>query len=358
MRIHKLRNGFLVMEILIFLTVIGLLVPIAFQLLKVSQHNRDIHITKTRLEALNNAIQNIFYQNIAYVKKNCYGWTNNVCTNLTATPTVKNNDTLSFNTFDTTAINSLINVGCKITGSTPNYNVQCYDGYGHLMKFKGNNLQTLDTEYILPYENKYPTITIQTTNAVNTVIGISQEVNTALIDSQQVVTAIGNGIKSYVRMKRIAELGNTCSATNQGAGDPAGGLSSTDDAVVPWVWQSLSVNDKALCSGVENTTSNCGCSSFKKTNNWNTSSNYCIVNNNTEISRLLLNLSLGNKYKTDGLGNPIVVVPLANSNGQPATCPPPRPQINYSGLSALPKTRIGVKNSSGNWIYYTDIFSD
>jgi len=357
MRTQNFKKGFVVMEILIFLAVIAMLTPIAFQLMKVSENSNKISITKTRVKALSDTFERVFYENLLYVEQNCYGWNDVSCANLSATPVVKDSTTLTFNTFDAMALNSLIGVGCQVTGSAPTYDVQCYDGYGNLMQFAGTNLHSTGTQYIAPYQNNYPQITIQTTNAVNTILDISGQVNTALIHTEQKVNEVANAIKSFVRAKRIAELGNTCGGNN-GASDPAGGLTSMDDTVVPFVWEAFSVNPATLCSGIEDTTGNCGCSSHTNSNNWETSINYCTIDTDVEISRFLANLSLGNKYKTDGLGNTISIVPLADNNGNEVTCPPPRPQINYSGLSSLPKTRIGITNSLGTWVYYTDIFSE
>lgn len=357
MKIQNFKKGFVVMEIIIFLAVIATLAPIAFQLMKVSENSNKISITKTRIKALSNTFERVFYENIAYVEQNCYGWTDASCTNLSATPVIQDSTTLIFNTFDSIALNSLISVGCQVTGSVPTYSVRCYDGYGNLMNFSGNNLHSTGNEYIAPYLNNYPQITIQTTNAVNTVLDISGQVNTALVHTEQKINEIANAIKVFVRTKRIEELGNTCGGNN-GSLDPAGGLMSSDDAVIPFVWEAFSVNPATLCSGIEGETGDCGCSSHTNTNNWETLSSYCTIDTDIEISRFLANLDLGNKYKTDGLGNTITIVPLADSSGNEATCPPPRPQNNYVGLSSLPKTRIGVRNILGTWVYYTDIFSE
>lgn len=252
---------------------------------------------------------------------------------------------------------TLVAVGCNVSGSTPNYDVKCFDGYGKLMSFSGQNLHSKTATFTTPYTNNYPQITINTTHAIPAIISIAKSVNNARTVTAQKLNTISDGIKKYVRAKRIAELGNTCGTTNT-AVNPIGGLDSTDDAIVPFIWEIFSVSPTVLCSGIETGVSNCGCTSMANTNNWETNGAFCIINTRSEINRVLVNLGLGSKYKTDGFGNALDIVPLSNSTGGVTTCPPPRPSPQYTGLSALPKTRIGVKNSAGLWSSYIDVYSE
>jgi len=109
-------------------------------------------------------------------------------------------------------------------------------------------------------------------------------------------------------------------------------------------------NPTAICSGIE-TSTNCGCSSFGINDNWERNNAYCVIDTRTEIQRVLTNLGLGWNYATDGFGNPVTIVPIADANGNPVNCPPPRPQPNYPILN-LGKKVIGVRDALGNWIYY------
>lgn len=351
------RNGIIAMEIILFLIVIAIVAPMAIEMLNVSKNSMKVKITKTRIKALSQVIENVFVQNATYAQKNCYGWNDGVCSSLTLTPIIENATTLNFNTTDTLAVKALISVGCNVTGSAPNFHVQCYDGYGHLLKFSGLNLQTKGYDYTDPYQNKYPQIKVTATHGIPAIISIPQTINNAKVATMQKFNTIANAIQKYVRGIRIAELGNTCGTTNT-SNNPSGGLSSTDNAIVPYVWESVASTPYALCSGIENTKSNCGCKSFGQNTYWEQSSSYCTLNTSTTINRILTNLNLGTRYKTDGFGNKIIIVPLSNANGQPINCPPARPHPNYTGLTAIPKTRVGVKNSSGQWVDYIDIISD
>jgi len=354
----RLRRGFVILEVIMFMAIIALITPTIFQILKSSENSNKIKISKTRVKAISEAFERIFVENKRYVRDNCYGWTDVECANISATPEILDVNTLRFNTLDALAVNTLMNVGCTVAGGAPTYDVQCYDGYGRLMDFAGVNLHVPATQFVSPYNNQYPEITITTTNAKPVVIGIPALINNAIAESSQKINTISNAIKTFVRGKRIAELGNTCGANDNGASDPAGGLDSADDAIIPIVWESISLAPLTLCSGVENGTSQCGCSSHLNQNNWETSANYCVLDNDNEISRFLANVGLGAQYKTDGLGNPLVFVPLSNSDGDAVSCPPQRPQNNYTGLGVVPKSRVGVRDIVGNWVVYTDLYSE
>jgi len=353
----KYKKGFVTAELLIFLAVISLMAPIVIQMLKTAQKTTANKITKARIEAISKSFEKVFMENLKYVNKNCYGWTDAQCSNLTATPIVKNTTTLTYNTQDASSINALLDVGCSVSGSTPNFDVKCYDGQGKLMKFAGANLHVANTEYVAPNNGKTPQITITSTLLKPMVVNIDTQINNALVNSEQKIDTIANAIKTYVRQKRIAELGNTCGTTNT-ANNPSGGLDSIDDAVIPFAWEAISSNPTTLCSGIENTSSDCGCSSFNNNSNWEKSSAYCVVNSQAEMNRFLVNMGLGSIYRTDGLGNPITIVPLSDNTGSTANCPPPRPKIGYGSLSSLPKSRVGVMDSSGTWVKYTDVYSE
>jgi type II secretory pathway pseudopilin PulG len=351
------RRGFLTAEIMIFLAVIAMMTPIAMQMLQTSQKSADIKVTRERVKAFSKSFERTFTENIKYVNNNCYGWTDVACTSISATPTVKDANTLVFNTLDNLALNTLIGVGCQVTGSSPSFEVQCYDGHGNLFNFAGQNLHATGTQYIDPYNGNLPQITISSTFARPTVVNIDTLVNNAIVNSTQKLNTVSNAIKTYVRAKRIIELGNTC-GTDNGTSDPDGGLDSMGDVIVPYVWGALSLSPNTLCSGIENLVSECGCSSHADNNVWEQSINFCTLDSDLEISRFLTNVGLGNMYKTDGLGNILTLVPLSDSNGLEVSCPPPRPQIAYTGLTALPKSRIGIRDSVGTWIRYTDIYSE
>ncbi len=357
MKAKNKKRGFLSLEIILFLIVIAIMTPIAMELMKASQNSNKVKITKIRIKALNEAIERVFTENADYAQNNCYGWGDTACSSLTLTPTVKDINTLSFNTLDSLAIQTLIGVGCNISGTAPNYDVKCFDGYGKLMKFSGLNLHSKGSIFTTPYTNNYPQITIDTAHSAPAIISIAKSVNNAKTITAQKLNTIASGIRNYVRAKRIAELGNTCGTTNT-ATNPKGGLDSTDDAIVPYVWQLFSASSTTLCSGIEDTASNCGCTSMTNSNNWETNNAFCVIDSSTEMNRLLTNLGLGLRYRTDGFGNILTIVPLSNSTGGAVTCPPARPKPDYTGLSSIPKTRIGVKDSAGQWATYIDVFSE
>jgi len=353
----KLKKGFVTAELLIFLTVISLMTPVIMQMLKTAKDTSANRITKARIEAISKSFERVFMENLKYVNQNCYGWTDAQCNNLTATPVVRDATTLTYNTQDSLSINALLNVGCSVSGATPTFNVKCYDGQGKLMKFVGANLHIANTEYVAPYNGLNPQIKITTTLLKPVIVNVDTFINNALINSEQKIDTIANAIKTYVRQKRIAELGNTCGTINT-AQNPSGGLDSIDDAVIPFVWGAVSSNPATLCSGAENALSGCGCSSFGNNGNWEQSANFCVINSNAKMNRFLVNMGLGSIYQTDGLGNPITLVPLSDSTGSAVTCPPPRPTNAYGSLTSLPKSRVGVMDSAGMWVKYTDVYSE
>lgn len=348
------NRGFSVMEILIYMGIVSIFIAIAGLWQKHISHIRAINETKERVAVLQEAIRREFLSNIDYAERNCYGWSDVGCSVITLFPIVVNANTLQFNTYDVSVINALRKVGCTIQGDLPNFSVQCRDGFGQLLNFQDAFRQNFGTDYLDYYRGNRYSLTIRDSLNTQYILDLNKELDWAYSRTIEKITEISTAIKQYVRTRRIAELTNVCD-TGTGANNPSGGLHSADDALVVWVWQALGNSPFALCSGIEDTTSNCGCRDFNN-NIWITDNAYCVLDQRAEMFRFLSNLGLGSRYMTDGFGNRLTVVPLADANGNAINCPPPRPQPFYPVLG-IEKSRIGVFDGV-NWVYYIDVVGE
>lgn len=358
-RLKKLTTkGFSIAELLVVLSVAAVMLAIGNVWFKQLQNLRGVDYTQEVVSTLHQAMVNTFFDNIKYSEDYCYGWNNGSCANLTLFPIVVNPTTLQFNTFDTNVINMLARAGCIVNGNAPNFTVECYDGWGQLLQFSESNYQNLGSNYTLPYQNQFFSLTVNDpkTNATYN-ITLDKEITWALSRTTEKVSQLASAIKNYVRIRKIQELGNPCDNGNGTPNDPPGGLYSDDIALIPWIWQATGYNPLTLCSGITDTTNNCGCVSLDNSTAWPQGSNICVLNQQSDVDNFLKNLNLGNKYATDGFGNPLTIVPLADSNGNPINCPPPYPGEYYPVLG-IEKTRIGVKDSNNNWVYYVDVIGE
>lgn len=350
-----MRNrGFSIMEILIYMGIVAFFLAIAGIWQKQIRHIKAIKETKEKVAIIQEAIRRNFLSNLDYAEKNCYGWDDSLCSVIALFPIPVDASTLQFNTYDTSIRDVFLKAGCLVRGNVPNFTVQCYDGFGRLLQFQEFNYQPLGSDYYDYYLGNRFSLNI--TDSLNTryVLDLNKELDWAYSRTQEKISEIGTGIKAYVRTKRIGEFENVCD-TGGSPNDPAGGLHSADDALVPWIWQALGNSPLALCSGIEDTTTNCGCRDFDTTI-WVNDSAYCVLDQNDEITRFLTNIGLGSRYKTDGFGNKITVVPLADANGNPINCPPERPKPYYDQYG-ISKTRVGIYDGT-NWIYYIDVIGE
>ena len=350
----KKNRGFSVMEVLIYMGIVAVFLAIAGVWQKHISNIRAIKETKERVAVLHEAIRREFLSNVNYAERNCYGWSDVGCSIITLFPVVVDVNTLQFNTYDVSVVNTLRKAGCIIQGDLPNFSVQCRDGFGQPLSFQDAFSQNFGTDYLDYYRGNKYLLTIRDSLNTRYVIDLNKELDWAYSRTIEKITEIGTAIKQYIRTRRIAELTNVCD-TGTGINNPAGGLHSSDDALVVWVWQALGNSPFALCSGIEDTVSNCGCRDFDN-NVWIMDSAYCVLDQPAEIRKFLTNLGLGDRYKTDGFGNKITIVPLADANGNAVNCPPPKPEPFYP-VSGIPKTRIGIFNGT-EWVHYIDVVGE
>ena len=349
------RKGVTAMEIVIAMVFISFLLGIVAEWRRGVDIRTRTEITLKRIEAYQQAVERLYFANLDYVRNNCYGWTDPLCSNLSLTPRVLNPTTLEIRTWDNTIVNLFVQAGCRVAGAAPVYSVTCYDGWGHPFVLNDENAHIPGTVYTAPYVGRVYALYVQPSKGSRVAIVLDKEFDYSKTLTDQVLNTLGNAIVRFVQQKRNVELDNVCDSRSGGTFDPVGGLGSWDDTMVPWVWEIVSQNPTALCSGIE-TPTNCGCTSFVNNNNWERSANYCVIDTRAEMQRVLNNLALGWNYATDGFGNPVTIVPLADSNGNPINCPPPRPQPSYPVLN-LGKTAVGVRGLDGVWYELVSVVS-
>lgn len=352
------RKGFTAMEIVLALIFIMFLLGAFEEYQRSMEVRRKVDETLWREKAIQHVVERLYFANLEYAKNNCYGWQDANCQVLSLTPRVIDSTTLEIRTWDSTVLNTLAQVGCRVQQVQPAvYRVECWDGWGRPFQFSDQYEHTPATSYTAPYNGNVYVLTVTPSKGNAVAIDLSKEIDYSLTKSEDILNTIGSAIVRFVQIKRNEELANVCDSSSGGTYDPAGGLGSWDDTIVPWVWEIVSRTPNALCSGVENTNSNCGCSSFDNSAYWETNNAYCVINTIDEMRRVLANLSLPMNDATDGFGNRIEIVPLADANGNPVNCPPPRPRETYPQVF-LGKTVIGVKDNVGNWVYRVAVVSD
>jgi len=349
-------KGFSILELLVVLTIVSLAMGLVYTTITAVRNWEKISLTKKVIKALNDAVEMNFRSNSRFASSNCYGFSDGLCSQITLTPLLLDEHTLQFNTYDANVVSLLRSVGCVVEGNLPNFTVRCYDGFGKLLTFREENEHQFGTPYTAPYKGEFFTLDILDS------IGNRYQINLRRVEeffidlSKEKLSTVAGAIKDYVSQKRRLELVNICDDNGTSEFDPPGGLSSWDDSEVPWIWQALGSKPFALCEGVENSDTGCGCTNFSNTTIWRTSQDWCVLDSSEEIRTFLRNINLDIFYETDAFGNPIVVVPIADSEGNPLeeACPPPRPQPFYP-LAIVTKTRVGVKDENGNWVLYTDV---
>jgi len=355
-----MRNrGFSIAELLIAMAVLSFLMGMLTLAMKGYERYRAIQTTKQIVKAINTAVQKTFIDN-AKQGQSCYSWSDGICSQITLTPVQVDENTIQFNVYDPQVLDLLKSVGCQVQGGIPNFSVRCYDGFGKPLKFQVVNGHNFGQNYVAPYQNQYFQLKITDGIGNTYTVSIDRLINFYLEESKTKLYTLAQAIRKYIQTKRELELANVCDNPGTGPDDPDGGLGSWDDALVPWIWEAVSangVNPLTLCQGEEDPNTHCGCANFQNTDIWSDDEALCVLDTGDEMLRFLGNLNLGLSYWTDAFGNPITVVPLADQNGNPIGCPPPRPQPNYPQV-ILPKTRIGVRDANGNWAFYIDVVNE
>ena len=366
------RKAFTLFEFILVLGLIALTIPIIINIKNSISKIEKRYKTISEINTIKNVIEKTYLANLQYIENNCAGYGDSQCSTLSLLPTIKDTNTLEFHIKDSLSynLNPLKNYSCLINKvATDTYDVKCYDYFGKLMSFSGTNLPTPGKEYVLPYEDKYPSITI-TTKYFSKNLQFDNLIKFSIAKTVQKEVDIGNAIKRFTRTIRLRELANDCSDGGN-SNNPPNGLGSWDDAMVPWIWELVSQQPGVLCSGSTSCDSNaCGCENLDTNSNyWETNSNFCIIDDDTTWQRVLNNLGLDKNYRVDGFGNVITITLLSDANGNPVDCPPKAPYPNYDNIPVYPKTRIGIAyncekqyngtfNQQCEWYSVMDIYGE
>jgi len=351
-----LRKGFTALELILVIGFLAMISPTLFNLLTSIKSNSSRKITNEKISVIQEVVKRIYMINLQEVENNCAGWSDLACSQLSLTPSIISTTKLGINTKSTAVIKTLKDIGCSVTGTNPQYQVECFDGKGQNLNFAGINLHVPNTLYSSVYANNLPRLDINSTDGRTRSVNFSDETSYSLSHSTQKLNDIGNAIKSFTRIAKMREVNNVCSDVATSAQNPQGGLASFDDVLIPWVWKITASNPNDICSGIQDTSTNCGCSSATVLN-WETDSQYCSIDTDTELTRVLGNLGLGNLYRTDGFGNRITIVPMSDANGNSVSCPPSAPSPLYVNTPMQGKVRIGAYNGV-TWFTYIDVYSE
>ena len=205
--------------------------------------------------------------------------------------------------------------------------MQCKSAYGPNFSFTGiSNTQAAGALYLNGYNKQSYSITISVT-IPGTTTPVQDTWTSGYLDaeyynrSNQKILTLLRAIKAY-HFNRLLYEGNTNICVTG-----VGGLASTDDALVPWVWQLLGSAPKQQCAGAE--VGPCGCSGFTSSV-WPSSASYLQLNSASALNQLVNNLGIDSVYRTDGYGNILTIRLLADASGNVLAAPPSRPKPTYS----------------------------
>lgn len=326
------RAGFAMTEIIIALAVLAITITgitmVASKSVRVKQTADSMVSIKKVLDAL----ETTYRENIAYTERNCAGWTAAPCNTGRLVPAITNSTTLSVWLPVESARRAWTAAGCTLTlvsGSL--YNAVCPSGYG--ANFTFSNLQnghTINSHYLNGYNRTPYQLQISVTIPGGST-SVQEVWSSGYLDaeyfekSNQKILTLLRAVKAYHFNRLLFEANtNVCNAST-------GGLASTDDTLVPWVWQlvaSTSTNSSARCTGVE--TSPCGCSSHGVNTVWSNSTAHLQIDTEAELNQIVNNLGIDISQRTDGYGNMVTLRLLADRNGDQLATLPSRPRITYS----------------------------
>ncbi len=367
---EKDNRGFALVEVIAALAVIAVTITAIMLIVNKALMVKKTANTVMTIKQIETAVETTYREDIAYVETNCAGgWGQSPCDKGSITPVPGSTNTVIQAWLPTqTAVQSWVSAGCALTtGSIANYyNIQCTSGFGSLYSFTNIvNAQAQGGLYLNGYNKTPYSITISAA-VPNSTTPISDVWNSGYLDaeyferSNQKILSLLRAIKNYHFARVFYE------ANNNPCTPSVGGLASSDDSVIPWVWQltaSSSTNAQLACAGVES--GNCGCSNFTAAV-WSSSASYLQVDTAAEMNTILGNLGLDSKYGSDGYGNMITLRLLADRNGNQLANAPSRPKPNYtdclpsgSGTGCSngvfqnmpPYTGVAGVLSGGSWVY-------
>lgn len=356
-RRSKQRGTLLSPEIMATLILLGAIMMMVGQvLLPGLMRTRAVVESKEKKLLLDRVLNTVWLINLEYAENNCYGWTDPACANLALTPQRVSGDPsqidVRFYAGGSVSLEAILgkfkDAGCFVTGGVNDlgnnvYSIilTCYDGYGAKVLWSFGSYHEAGENFEEVYTNPVSITISYMKNRRSEMIDYSEAQAISYQRSLDKAYVLASALKAFVRRKKMLEVANTCTEE--------GGLNSWEDALVPWVWMVLSSQPDALCSGNEPPTSGdenaqpvqCGCSDFDE-NVWRRSNGWGVVNSTNEWNVVLSNLSLPVKYRVDGFGNALLLVPIADSEGMAVQFVstggfyPPRPRPFVCAVSGSP----------------------
>ena len=298
--------------------------------------NKAVRVKRTadalgNIKKIETALETTYREAIAYVESNCAGWGDTGCAAGTVTPSGVNSTTLSIYLPTQNAQNAWTAAGCSLSGTSPTYNVTCLSGYGTNFTFSGiTNTQAGGALYLNGYNKTSYSITISVIIPGGTT-SVQDTWTSGYLDAEyfnrgnQKILSLLRAIKSYHYNRLLYESNTNICVTG------VGGLASTDDSLVPWVWQIVGTAPQQQCSGVE--VDPCGCSNFTASI-WSNSTSYLQLNTAATLNQLVNNLGIDATSRTDGYANILTIRLLTDKSGNTLASVPSRPKITYSNCLA------------------------
>lgn len=345
-RALKNHKGFAIAEIIVGIAIMAVTLTSIAMLMNKSIRVKKTSEALTSIKKITEALEITYREATAYNELNCAGWGDGNCASGKITPTITNSTTISAWLPTQSGQKAWDTAGCTLTsGGNNNFSIVCQSGYGVDFTFaNAANTQTAGGMYLNGYNKTPYAIQISVTIPGGTT-NIQETWSSGYLDAEyyekanQKILSLLRALKSYHFNKMLYEANNNvCTAG-------AGGLSSTDDALIPWVWQltaTTPTNAQSKCSGIES--GNCGCASFTSSI-WNNTTAYLQIDTPTEINTILDNMGLDRMYRTDSYGNLLTLRLLADRNGDALTVLPARPKVTYS--DCLPSGTAPATCSTG-----------
>jgi len=345
------KNGFTLLEVIMAIAVSTVMLSGLMAIVHKAVSFRGTTNTITNVKKIKTAFENLYRDNVKYVEDTCYGWTGAGCTSLSILPVLDAGDatgaTLFVDTYSAGVVKSFEEAGCTLTlTAEPRYQMTCTDGYGSKYLFTGvTNTHPVNALYLNGYNRTPYTITV--TSGGNS--QITDQWSSGYLDSeymarsQEKVLTIARGMKTYHLSRTVFEaIKNPCTAG-------VGGLESSDDIIIPWIWQAVGTSPSVTCSGIS--AGSCGCTGFTAAI-WQSNVAYNTINTVAMWTAFLNGIGLNASYRVDGFGNPITVGLLTQPNGTILASAPNTPAPTYTWVGASPPYggHVGVRNGAA-WVY-------
>jgi prepilin-type N-terminal cleavage/methylation domain-containing protein len=338
------HNGFTLIEVIVALAIIAVTMTGVALLMAKATRMKQTSDSLVAIKKVEAALEITYREGIAYVESNCAGWGDAGCSDGTVTPSNTDDTTLSVYLPTQNAQNAWTAAGCILSGSSPTFSVACPSGYGTKFTFSNVvNTQGLGALYLNGYNKQSYSITIGVTIPGGSSI-VQDTWTSGYLDaeyfsrSNQKILTLLRAIKAY-HFNRLLYEGNTNICVVG-----VGGLASTDDALVPWVWELVGSAPQQKCSGAE--AGPCGCSGFT-TSVWSNSASYLQIASAAALNQLVNNLGIDLTNRTDGYANMLTIRLITDSAGNTLAAPPSRPKPIYA--DCLPGgTGVGC-SGGGAW---------